>query len=94
MVRASLYAVAAVLITCGPALANMDQIKCEKFVISVPTDIVQMAEEKAGSMSQAEQNICAAAQQFDIPSEDQEVHDIRIEPYGISTTIVIFASPD
>ncbi|WP_353471780.1 hypothetical protein PVT71_10750 [Salipiger sp. H15] len=90
MIRSSICSMIAIMVSCGPALADMDQVKCDKFIISVDADIVKMAEEKAGSLEQAESNICEAAGQFDVPTDEQEVHDIRIEPYGISTTIIIF----
>lgn len=79
----------ALILSSGAAFANVVQVKCDKFIIAISDEIAKAAEERAGSMTQAEANICEAAQQISISGEDPEVHNIVILPYNIETTVVM-----
>ncbi|MCA0940523.1 hypothetical protein CLG85_024270 [Yangia mangrovi] len=86
-----LSAIAAVFaLSSTAAFANVKQVKCEGFVIAVSEDIAVAAEEKAGSATEAADNICEAAKQISVSGDDPEVHEIVILPYEIRTTVTIF----
>lgn len=85
-----LSAIAAVVaLSSTAAFANVKQVKCQGFIIAVEEGIVAAAEERAGSATEAESNICEAATQISVSGDDPEVHEIVILPYEIRTTVVM-----
>lgn len=78
----------------GAAFANVKQVKCEGFLVAVADEIAMVAEERAGSMVEAEANICEAAAQISFGGEEPEVHEIVILPYEVRTTVVLIPVDD
>ncbi|SDF96407.1 hypothetical protein [Alloyangia pacifica] len=80
----------ALVMSSSAAFANVTQVSCVDFVITIADEIAKAAEERASSVTEAKENICEAAKQISMSGgDDPEVHEIVILPYEIRTTVVI-----
>jgi len=79
------------LATAGAAAADVVAVNCDGYVVSMAEEIAAAGEERAASMEEFEQNVCTVSQQLPIDEYDRPTTvDILIEPYDISTTVVVF----
>ena len=84
----------ALILSSGAAFANVVQVKCDKFIVAIADDMAKAAEERASSVTEAQENVCKAAEQISVSGDEPEVHNIVILPYNIETTVVMIPQKD
>jgi hypothetical protein len=90
-IRVLEFAVAFSVASVGAAAADVVAVNCDGYVVSMAEEIATAGEERAGTMEEFEENVCTVSQQLPIDDYTRPTSvDILIEPYDISTTVVIF----